>query len=118
MALSSVERYIEVIGELVEEMARVRAFIAAPAIVGAAHVSARSDSLKTPAIPLAVGIEADGHRGRLFGDCDWRRHDNEHQSKEARGDRHVALYSGVLAGSSGVYWRTSNSRKYWLRVES
>ena len=62
-----VEGDILVVGELVEEMTGVSAFVAAGAIVGAAHVGAHAEALDGPMLPLAIGVEADGDR-RWF-DC-------------------------------------------------
>ena len=62
-----IERHIVVLGELVEKMARVRAFIAAAPVVGAAHVGARTDDpLIRPALPLPIRIQPDGN-DRWFG---------------------------------------------------
>ena len=54
-----VERDVEIVGELVEEVTGVGAFIAPAAIIGAAHVGARSDPLVGPSLPQPVRIESD-----------------------------------------------------------
>src|SRR5665213_2615748 len=60
-----IQRDIEIVGILIEEVRRVRALVASSAIVGAAHVSARADALVGPALPLAVGIHASWNYRRL-----------------------------------------------------
>ena len=60
-----VECDVFVFGELIEEMAGVGAFVAAAAVISAAHVGAHADALIRPAVPLAVGIEANGNDGRF-----------------------------------------------------
>ena len=62
-----VEGDVEIIGKLVEKMAGIGGFIAAPAVVGAAHVSSDSQSLHRPAVPLTIRIESDRHHGRFGG---------------------------------------------------
>jgi hypothetical protein len=57
-----IERDIEVIRALVKKMARIRSFIPTSSVVSAPHIRPRSDPLKAPAIPLAIGVEADGNR--------------------------------------------------------
>ena len=49
---SDVERDVEVVGLLVEEVRRVGGVVAADAVVGAAHVGAHADALVGPAVPL------------------------------------------------------------------
>ena len=71
-------------------MARIRAFITAATIVGAAHVSAGADPLLRPAMPLEVGIFADGDGGRFGGvgsgrkDGAAREHCEERETPEAK----------------------------------
>lgn len=60
-----VEGDVEIIGFLVEEVGGVGAFVAAAAVVGAAHVGALADSLVGPAVPLQIGVGGDGEGGRL-----------------------------------------------------
>lgn len=59
-----VEGDVLVVVELIKEMAGVRAFVAACAVVGAPHVGAHADALQGPVLPLAIGVEA-------YWDC-WR----------------------------------------------
>ena len=66
-----VERHVAVVGELVEEVAGVGAFVAAAAVVGAAHVGPRADALAGPAFPQAIGVEANRNDRRLRGQ-EWR----------------------------------------------
>ncbi len=63
----NIERDVEIVGELVEEMAGIGAFVAAGAVVGASHVGAGADALIGPAVPGAVGVVADGDDGRIGG---------------------------------------------------
>ena len=60
-----VECDVVVIGQLVEKMAAIGAFIAAAPIVGAAHVGAHSNALIRPARPLPVGIQSDWNGDRF-----------------------------------------------------
>ena len=62
-----VERDIEVIRQLIEEMARIRSFIAAAPVIGAAHVGPRADPLIGPACPLPIRVQTDGNHRRLRG---------------------------------------------------
>jgi len=68
-----IERHVPVLGQLIQEVSRIGAFVAPGAVVSAAHVRADADSLFSPTIPLAVGVEADGNdwkgisRGRSAG---------------------------------------------------
>jgi hypothetical protein len=62
-----VKRNVEIIGELVQEMAGVSTFIPASAIVGAAHIGPRPDALISPPIPHAIRIKAHWNHRRLAG---------------------------------------------------
>src|SRR5439155_17174908 len=48
-------------------MTGVGAFVSTAAIVSAPQVSPRADTLAGPALPHAIGIEADGNDRRFFG---------------------------------------------------
>ena len=61
-----VQRDVPVVGELVEEMAGVGAFVAAAAVVGAAHIGPRADPLAGPALPQAIRIQTHGNDRRLL----------------------------------------------------
>ena len=52
---SHVERDVEIVGELVED---VTSLITAAAIIGAAHVSARSDALVGSSLPQPIRIQS------------------------------------------------------------
>src|SRR5258708_2030917 len=60
-----VERHVELVGFLVEEVAGVGGLVAALAVVGAAHIGAGADPLQRPLVPATVGVEADRDHGRL-----------------------------------------------------
>src|SRR5207302_4255119 len=62
-----VERDVEIVGELEEEMAGIGAFVAAAAVISASHVGAGADVLIGPAVPGAVGVVADGDDGWIGG---------------------------------------------------
>jgi hypothetical protein len=57
---------------------RVGVLVVAGAIVGAAHVGAHANALVGPAIPLAIGVEADRDLGVKSGS----------KEKPQRGDRY------------------------------
>ena len=61
----NIQRYIVVVGELIKEMTRIGPFIAAPTVVGAAHIGPRADALIRPPIPLPIGIQADRNDRRF-----------------------------------------------------
>jgi len=60
-----IERHVEVIGQLIEKMTRIRAFVATLPVVSAAHVSPDTNALVGPALPLPIGIQPDRDRRRL-----------------------------------------------------
>ena len=62
-----VQRDVEIVGELVEEMAGVGAFVPAAPIVSAPHVSPGADALLRPAVPETISVKADGNDGRCGG---------------------------------------------------
>ncbi len=62
-----VQRHVVIVCQLVQEMAGVRAFVAATSVLRAPHVSARTNALIGPAFPLPVGVESDGNRWRFVG---------------------------------------------------
>ena len=64
-----VESDIEVVRQLIKEMARVGAFVAAAPVVGAAHVGPSADALQRPLFPAAIGVQANGNDGRIDGNC-------------------------------------------------
>ena len=55
-----IKRDVEIAGELVEEVTGISALITAAAIIGAAHVSARSDTLVGPSLPQPIRIQSNG----------------------------------------------------------
>src|SRR5436305_8909367 len=63
---SHVERHIVVVRKLIEEVARVRGFVASAPVIRAAHICPEADPLVWPAVPLPVGVESDRYRG---GSC-------------------------------------------------
>src|ERR1019366_5675668 len=62
-----IEGDVAVFAQLIQEVRGIGPFVAARAIVGAAHVGADADALIRPAIPHAVRVQADGHYGRPGG---------------------------------------------------
>ena len=60
-----IERDVVIIGELVNEMAGIGAFIAASAVVSAAHVGARADALVRPLVPHSIGVKSNRDNWRL-----------------------------------------------------
>src|SRR6516162_9343925 len=61
----NVQRHIPVLGQLVEKVTGVCAFISAAAIIRAAHVGAHANALVWPAVPLSVSIQTDRNDRRL-----------------------------------------------------
>src|SRR5262245_35103600 len=57
-----IESDIEVVAQLVKEMARIGSFVATASIISAPHVRAHADALLWPQFPTAIGIESHGHR--------------------------------------------------------
>src|SRR5689334_22231056 len=80
-----VERDVVVVGELVEKMAGIGAFIAAAAVVSAAHVGANADPLVWPVFPLPVGVETDGNGWRLQVSRRAQRRQARQQTQKERG---------------------------------
>ena len=60
-----VQRDIEIVGLLIQEVGSVGALVAAAPVVGAAHVGPGADALIGPPLPLAIGVGANGDRRRL-----------------------------------------------------
>ena len=63
---ANVERHVEIIGFLIQKVARIRSLIPTLAVVRAPHVRALSDPLLRPTIPHTVSVEADWQDGRLL----------------------------------------------------
>jgi hypothetical protein len=93
-----VEGDVEVVGLLVEEVAGVGALVAAGAVVGAAHVRPRPNALVGPALPLAVGVEADGDDRRLVGHGSCGQ--SEHQAENAEKDAVVQVHGKPFVSKS------------------
>ena len=62
-----IQRHVEIIGQLVQKMAGVGAFVSAAAIVGAPHVRPRADALIGPAVPESVSIKTHRNQRGLRG---------------------------------------------------
>src|SRR2546423_10743472 len=70
-------------------MTGVGAFVSTAAIVSTPQVSPRADTLAGPALPHAIGIEADGNDWRFFGKA--FRGQEERQQHEPAPERHVNI---------------------------
>ena len=62
-----IERHVEVIRQLEQEMAGVGCLIPPGTVVGASHVGARPYPLLGPPVPHPVAIQAHRNNGRLVG---------------------------------------------------
>ena len=82
----NVQRDVEIVGELVQEVGSVGPFVAAGSVVGAAHVGPRADPLIRPAFPQAIGVEPDRNDGG-FGRDGYNRH-TEHEGKRLQSLEH------------------------------
>src|SRR5437867_2732234 len=60
-----IERHVEIVGELVEEVGSIGSLVSARPVIGAAHIRPGTDPLIGPALPHAVSVESDGDYGRL-----------------------------------------------------
>src|SRR2546422_1925756 len=61
-----IQCYVEIVGQLIEEMTGVGAFISPTAIVGAAHVSTHADALLRPSIPHTIRVKSDRNDRRFL----------------------------------------------------
>jgi hypothetical protein len=61
---------VAVLTQLIQEVRGIGPFVAARAIIGAAHVGADANALVGPAIPHAVGVQAHGDLGGGGGECE------------------------------------------------
>src|SRR5438445_1976437 len=94
-----IQRHIIIIGELIEKMAGVGAFVSAAAVVGAPQVSPRADALTGPAVPQAIRIETDGNHRRFYGTACCGQEERQQSQREAAPD-----------GQVNIEQRTSNNQ--------
>ncbi len=92
-----IESDVEIVGDLVKEMAGVRPFVAAAPIVGAAHISPHPDPLLRPALPHAVGIQPHRRDRQLLAQAtDAHREAN----RTGSGKAHGAMKAGICRPST------------------
>ena len=63
-------------------MAGISALVAAAAVVGAAHIGARADTLVRPTVPLTISVVADGDRGQLQAGSEQRHRGQQDEQPE------------------------------------
>ena len=61
-----IEADVEVVSDLIKEMAGISALVSTAPVIGAAHVGARADALVRPAFPEAIGIKTHRNDRWLF----------------------------------------------------
>ncbi len=87
-----IESDVEIVGDLVKEMAGVRPFVAAAPIVGAAHISPHPDPLLRPALPHPVSIQSHRRNRQLLAQAtDAHREANRPEPGKA----HAAMKAGI-----------------------
>ena len=124
-----IERDVVIVRQLIQEMARVGSFISASAIVRAAHVCPRADTLIWPAIPLPIRIQANrnhrrfdcpavcsGHCGQTHG---------SYPKKQFAPARLAHLdfvanapASCLLPGKCKIFSETFKSRPFWQKINN
>ena len=80
-----IQRDVPVVGELVKEMAGVSAFVAAPAVVRAAHIRPCANPLVGLPFPQAIRIQTHRNDRRLLGSGRRAKQDQQqkHSAKHA-----------------------------------